>query len=324
MFTKNTAIVSTVVVCLLLVGIAVSTRTQQDPLPYRNINELEANDPQMFERLKQESRNANNIKRARQYAERIGYKPPNPPKQSAVKNANKEVPLDFLLRSLSANIDSIKLNARHDLYSGSNVVLALDTKPTIRYSISWTEYDDRDYRPEDVRRAGPACPGKPTEMDAWGIAGSTVGHEPSNGSADFSTRRDRCKATVRIYAEFNESVGTFTTRFDEQQIMQLYEMLRYVLAYRVAALSTKTEQGQEFRGSNGPVKFRAIKTMNNWRLSTAHQYARTYDVQGNKIELVAGAKRAKLNGQFVQLKQIIAANDDDWFIADENISLLTQ
>lgn len=67
-----------------------------------------------------------------------------------------------------------------------------------------------------------------------------------------------------------------------------------------------------------------IRNLGGWTSLFSKNVRRMYSIHGKKIEIVAGACKARVDGHMVDLTQIIAADTHDWYIAEQDIAQLTK
>lgn len=60
-----------------------------------------------------------------------------------------------------------------------------------------------------------------------------------------------------------------------------------------------------------------------WTKTASTDFSRTFKVGAHQVELVAGACKARVDGEMVKLNHIIAADNSDWYIAEDDIALLS-
>lgn len=306
------AIVS--VLAILAVG-----QVEPPPNAYRTAAELAAKNPELFKRMTQQSREAERLKRA------ATYDPKNDPTYTHrlpidVAELSKEgVPAAFLLET--RQWAPIEPECTSETSWATSAWVRTDDSIT-RLAIACRPITSPSEAMQEVAN-GSAAIYKPQPRDEFGAGQSTLSCPDLDFTATTFVAYESWMVSARMSAALNLREESFRAEIGDADRELIWNLARRTLGYQVAK-SLIADGGQRLNTPSGPVAFRKTSSIDHWTLEQSSAIGRTYIVDGKKIELVAGACRAKVNGELVQLKHIVAANDHDWFISNEDADLLTR
>ena len=101
-----------------------------------------------------------------------------------------------------------------------------------------------------------------------------------------------------------------------------WKLARLCLAYRVTQASSKVETGIVFNRGADVAKFSRVRSLRTWTAIDSDSYSKRFSVESHQVELVAGACKARVDGKMVKLNHIIAADNENWYIAEDDVALL--
>ena len=101
-----------------------------------------------------------------------------------------------------------------------------------------------------------------------------------------------------------------------------WKLARLCLAYRVTQASSKVETGIVFNRGADVAKFSRVRSLRTWTAIDSDSYSKRFSVGSHQVELVAGACKARVDGKMVKLNHIIAADNENWYIAEDDVALL--
>ncbi len=311
-----------VALTVALVGIMAGRSTGQrdePPHAYRTADEVAAKDPELLRRLVAQSREAPRLKRA------ATYDPMDDPTYHNrlpldIKELSKPgIPAAFLLQT--HHWAPYKPEATGETDQDQSAWVRTDGSLT-RLGIGYRSISSLVEALQGIKN-GSAAIYTAVERDEFGAGQSSLTSPQYKGTSTIFVGYDTFLVQVKISAADDPRTESFHAEITEADRLLVWNLARLTLAYQVAK-SLIADPDLCHKTNDRVVPFRRISASADWTLKTPGMLARTYVANCKTIELMAGACRAKVNGQVVNLQQIIAANDDDWFIADEDISLLTK
>lgn len=304
--------------------LAVRVSSQQDPPTYTSLQEVMAKNPELYTRLIEESRMGAIRKRALMY--------------------NPETEKDYVSRPSNADFEKFKQVFPAELVENRRnyVVTSVSSHKIIQAAasggVNWVAQDGSYFRfvcawyyelpPKndfEKRARATSLLGRPGNFDEFGAGDfeelKTMGRNGHGTKASYRNYHCVCQ----LLGHYDDRTMTLHQPCTKDDEAFSWKLSRLVLAYRIRA--AMEPQGEKYNLQKNTddalwVPLAKDSRTRDWLKVASTDFSRTFNVGSRHIELVAGACKARVDGKMVDLNHIIAADNDDWYIAEDDIVLL--